>query len=98
MVIQMPRIRSCLFALLSLLSVSTVSAGGLGAPSFGPDPSQILGGDEGDACEMQVCLSNPMGKGIKECDKALQKYAKLRDDEKPKYLEKCPKVMGGDKK
>jgi len=60
------------------------------------DPmSNILGGDEGDACEMIMCLSNPVGDTLKECEEPIRKYFKMKSQDRPGFLEKCP-IVGGD--
>jgi hypothetical protein len=83
-------------AFITALSVSGVNAEGL-TPSAGLDPSQILGGDAGDACQMLVCLSDPIGKGLAECKEPLEKYAKMPDHKKAGFLQKCPQQQSGGK-
>lgn len=86
-------------ALVAVLMVSSVNAFELGnaAPK---DPlkdqaSNILGGEEGDACQIKVCLSDPMGQDIAECQDALNKWERTRPEDRPKLLRKCPMVGGG---
>lgn len=59
-----------------------------------PAPSQILEGNEGSACSMLLCLSNPAGKGLAECTAPLKKYFGMRPDKRPGFLSKCPLVGG----
>lgn len=81
------------FVLFGALSLSgTVSAAPDLLKAPGPDLSQILGGDEGDACQMRVCLSDPLGSDMEECEDALQKYARLEPHERATFLLKCPEV------
>lgn len=93
----MLRLRCTNAAFLAALFVSGVNAEGLTPPSTGLDPSQILGGDAGDACQMLVCLSDPMGQGVDECKKPLEKYAKMPDHKKAAFLQKCPQQQSGGK-
>jgi len=68
------------------------------ANSLGDVPSgkgDILGGKEGDACQMLLCLSDPAGKGMDECKKPLKKYHKMDPDDRPSFLDKCPIIKGG---
>lgn len=97
MVKPMLRLRCTKAALLTALLVNGVNAAELASPGFGPDPTQILGGDAGDACQVLVCLSDPIGKGLAECKKPLEKYAKMPDHKKPGFLQKCPQQQGGGK-
>ncbi|MBA1280198.1 hypothetical protein [Stutzerimonas stutzeri] len=64
-------------------------------PSFGPDPSMFLGGDEGDSCQIIMCLSDPAGQDLEECEEPIRKWEETRPEERPKLLEKCPMVTGG---
>ncbi|MBF6615627.1 MAG: hypothetical protein ITG07_02765 [Candidimonas sp.] len=65
------------------------------APSFGPDVSQFLGGEEGEACQIIMCLSDPAGQDLEECEEPLREWETTRPEERPKKLEKCPMVTGG---
>lgn len=65
------------------------------SPSFGPDVGQILGGDEGEACQIMLCLSDPAGQDLEECEEPLKEWEKTRPEERPRKLEKCPMVTGG---
>ena len=76
-----------------LLASIAVSAHAV-SPAGGFDQSQVLGGDEGDACEMLLCLSNPAGKGLVECQEPLKKYFSMKPKKRPGFLEKCP-LQGG---
>lgn len=64
-------------------------------PSFGPDPSMILGGEEGDSCQIIMCLSDPLGQDISECQEPLERWERTRPEKRPELLEKCPMVTGG---
>jgi hypothetical protein len=57
--------------------------------------SNILGGEEGDACQIKLCLSNPIGQGTSECQDPLQKWEQTRPEDRPDLLRKCPMVGGG---
>lgn len=83
-----------LFPML-LIAFASITVNATGKPSFGPDASQFMGGDEGDACTMIMCLSNPAGQDMSECAAALRKYAEMDPDDRPGFLEKCPMVTGG---
>lgn len=74
----------------------SISASAMEKPSFGPDKSQMLGGDEGDACTIKMCLSDPMGSDMEECKAALKRYFRMDPEDRPGFLKKCPMVTGGD--
>ncbi|MDU4254432.1 hypothetical protein [Pseudomonas sp.] len=56
------------------------------------DPAQILGGKQGNACMMLLCLSDPQGKQLKECQKPLEDYYDMKPKRRPGYLASCPQV------
>lgn len=77
-----------------LAACFAVTANAYDKPTTGPDKSQLLGGDAGDACSMVLCLSNPVGKGLAECSAPLKKYFNLKRKKRPGFLSKCPMVKG----
>lgn len=79
-----------LIALFSISATAAESSSDSKAfkPGFAPDPSQILGGDEGTACEVLLCLS--MGSPPTECDEPLKKYFDMKKKKRPGFLQKCP--------
>jgi len=82
-----------IFSLLCCCFIGSASA--LEKPSFGPDKSQMLGGDEGDACTIKMCLSDPMGSDMEECKASLKRYFRMDPEDRPGFLAKCPMVTGG---
>lgn len=80
------------FPILMIAGCASVFAAGAdsaGMPNA-PKPEDLLGGDEGSACEMLLCLSNPLGEGLAECKEPLRKYFKIKPHRRPGYLERCP--------
>lgn len=61
-----------------------------------PAPDAVLEGDEADACSMLLCLSDPSGKGLAECEGPLRKFSELEPGKGPDFLSKCP-VVSDDK-
>lgn len=78
-----------------LAVVASMAVHANSAPSFGPDTSKFLGGEEGDSCTVIMCLSDPAGQDLGECSDALQKFEQMRPEERPEFLKKCPKETGG---
>lgn len=87
-------------ALVAVLMATSANAYELGSAApkapLKAQASNILGGEEGDACQIKLCLSNPVGQDISECDNPLKKWARTRSEDRPKLLRKCPMVGGGD--
>ena len=59
-------------------------------PGTTPDLSQVMGGDAGDACQMLVCLSDPIGQATDACAAPLKKYFDMKPNKRPGFLQKCP--------
>jgi hypothetical protein len=82
----------------SLLCVFSLSCFGLDKPSAEPSQGKVMGGEEGSACQMLLCLSDPSGGGLKECSKPLKDYFSMDAKDRPGFLKKCPMVAGGNNK
>jgi len=60
----------------------------------GGDSAQVLAGKQGKACQTLLCLSDPTGKSLPECQKPLSDYYDMKPHKRPGFLASCPKVGG----
>lgn len=81
--------------LITMLALFPFLAAWAIEPGFGPDASMILGGDEGESCQIILCLSDPAGQDLAECKDPIEKWERTRPEDRPKLLRKCPMVTGG---
>ncbi|MBC7198264.1 MAG: hypothetical protein H5U32_03345 [Pseudomonas balearica] len=86
-------------ALVAVLMATSANAYELGSAApkapLKAQASNILGGEEGDACQIMLCLSDPSGKGLAECQQPLKKWENTKPKKRPGLLRKCPLVGGG---
>lgn len=84
-------------ALLLLLGTSLAIAEEQDSNSNGSsdqgDSSSMMTGDPALACQMLVCLSDPIGKDLSECAPALKAYDDMKPKRRPNFLALCPKVQ-----
>lgn len=84
-------ILASLAALAAELPAEQLSMAGPDKPGS-TQKAAILGGDEGDACKMLLCLSDPAGSGLPECKPPLDRYFSMEPEDRAGFLAQCPMV------
>lgn len=91
-----PKIVMALIAVLITTSANASESGSAAPKAPAMDQaSNILGGEKGLACQIMLCLSDPSGKGLAECQQPLKKWENTKPKKRPGLLRKCPLVGGG---